>query len=163
MCIDLAFRHQNLIFSLPFSLCLSFLSACLSCLRMRMGWCCPWGWSLRESLLVRGPFDWTSWREATCWCLWTRAACWPSSTWGCARTREKPTHAHTFTNASPLFESTSPLRGWFLFLFPWYGLFFQYCLWLVVLSSSPYHPSFSYKVTSTVASVWDNIKRVFSR
>lgn len=40
---------------------------------------------------------------------------------------------------------------------------FGYCLWLVVLSSSSYRPSFSYKVTSTVASVWDNVKRVFSR
>lgn len=110
--------------SLHILLSLFFLSAYLSCLRTRMVWCCPWGWSLRESLLAPGPSDWTSWKEATCWCLWTHAACWPLSTWGCARTREKPTHAHTFTNASPLFESTSSLRGWFLFLFPWYGLFF---------------------------------------
>lgn len=72
------------------------------------------------------------------------------------------THAHIHCQI-PALPFCFSLSGWFVFLFPWNCLFFEYCLWLVVLSSSPYHPSFSYKVTSTVASVWDNIKRVFSR
>lgn len=70
-------------------------SACLSCLKTRTGWCCPLGWSLRGSSSVPGPSDWTSWKGEKCWCRWTLAACWLLSTWGYARTREKPRmHTH---------------------------------------------------------------------
>lgn len=143
---------------LPF-VCPLSASAWLFYLKMIMGWCCLWVRSHRGSLSAHVPLDWILWRGLMYWCRWIRAVCWPLSTWGCARTREM-THIHT-QNTNPLFY-LRPQSIISIFV-PMKWFVFEYCLWLVVLSSFPYHPSFSYKVTSTVASVWDNIKRVFSR